>query len=158
MSITIKRFVLIAGLLSAVTFAASSAWAGGSAGKVGAPLELRSIMQELSADMGAIVGGIAAGDMAAVEEHAGRVADHRRPPATEMGAIIKLLGPDMPAFKGIDTAVHDGALGVARAAAKGDTRAVLEGYSSVLSGCVECHERFRPRVIEHFYRGAGKGR
>ncbi len=158
MSITIKRFVPIACVLLSSVFAVPAAWAGGSAGKLGAPLELRSIMRELSVDMEGVVSGIVAGDMAVVEEHARRVADHRRPPATEMGGIVKLLGPDMPAFKGIDTLVHDGALGVADAAAAGDTRAVLEGYSSVLSGCVECHERFRPRVIEHFYGDAAGGR
>ncbi len=111
---------------------------------------LRIIMTELEADMEAVVRGINYGDFNAIKVHAIKIADHDKPPASQMQKVMTLLGAEMPDFKKGDAFVHDTAVNVAKAAEEKDYAKVVEGYTALLGGCVACHTTYRSKIVEHF--------
>jgi len=118
---------------------------------VRAELRLRGIMTDLSVRMEAVVAAIGAGDFKEIESNARVVADHEKPPVTERAKILGFLKTRAVAFKGADGKVHDNASAMAEAARQKDMARVVESFSAVLSGCVECHTGFRAKIVEHFY-------
>ena len=116
-----------------------------------AELELRQIMQTLLGHMGLIVTGISTEDFDTIEKSAAGIAGHRTPPIDERMAIMEFLKDDSAGFKAADGVVHDSAARVAEAARNKDMYSVVEGYRDILAGCLDCHTKYRDRVLKHFY-------
>lgn len=124
----------------------------GTAGAQGEP-SLKTIMVNLETDMEAIVRGLNYGDFEMIEARARAIADHDKPPMQERAKILSFLGEEAGDFKKGDAKVHDTAVKVAEAAAEQDYTKVVEGYGILLGGCVACHTKYRPRIVEHFKEG-----
>lgn len=107
-------------------------------------------MKQLGRDMQAVMAAISNEDWSAVAATAPRIARHDEPPLAEKMRILAWLGTDAGRFRGFDAQVHDAALGMAEAAARGDGRAVIAAFAGVQQGCLGCHQAFRRPFVEHF--------
>jgi len=141
----LKKMVLITAIIAV---AASVAFAG-----VGEPLRLKTIMNDLAGEMETISRGVWLGDFKSIEAAAVKVADHEKPPMPERMKILGFLKGRAGGFKTADAKVHNNAMAMAEAAKREDMKGVLENFSIVIEGCVECHTDYRPVIVEHFYGG-----
>lgn len=114
-------------------------------------LALKKIMNTLANDMSQITHSIALEDWSKVEEAAQKIANHDKPPMLEKIKILKLLGSEASDFKAFDDYVHDMSLELAKHAKSKDSEKVINTYTKVLKGCVDCHQRFKNKVQDHFY-------
>lgn len=108
---------------------------------------LLMIMQKLGADMAALTHGLMLEDTALVARSADEVAGHPNLASEEMERIHTELGTDMAEFERLDAAVHQASAALRDAARAGDMSAVLNRLHEVQRGCVECHTRFRQRLL-----------
>ena len=115
-------------------------------------LKLKKIMQDLAGEMEAIVRAISLEDYGTVHDRALGIAGHEKPPVEERMMILKFLQADAAGFKAADGVVHDSAARLAAAADKKDHYGVVGAFMDVLNGCVDCHAKYRGRVLEQFYR------
>lgn len=109
---------------------------------------LFELMEGLEGDMAGIARGVWREQLDTVAHFARAVTGHPAEPAEEAEAIARVLGPDMAGFEAIDGSVHDLAMRLAEAAARGDFPAVLEADAGLRAGCVLCHTTFRTRLRE----------
>ena len=107
---------------------------------------LKTIMQGLRDDLVAIADGLLIDDFEQVARGAMRVAEHPKIPPAQVQLVVQELGPEMPAFKQMDTLVHDLALEINAAAAARDRAAAIAGYKKMLDGCLVCHAAYKERV------------
>lgn len=111
-------------------------------------LPLVEIMRALEEDLAEATHGLWVDDRAVVTSAAGRIADHPRVTAEQMGIIQQTLGEEFPAFAGMDQRVHDGAVALAGAAASATPAELMIRLVEVQEGCLACHVSFRTRVSE----------
>lgn len=119
--------------------------AGDSITRVALP-GLFSIMIGLQADMAKVSRGLWMENLDTVSAGADAVADHPRVPPREFERISDILGADMSRFGAMDGEVHDLAVRLSEAAARGALDEVLAAESDLRRGCVDCHSEFRDRL------------
>lgn len=105
------------------------------------------IMQKLGVDMAALTHGLMTEDTALVARSADAVAAHPDIAPGELERIHTELGASMSEFERLDAAVHEESVALRDAARAGDMDAVLDRLHEVQRGCVECHTRFRQRLL-----------
>lgn len=76
------------------------------------------------------------------------VATHPKVPPTEAQQIAGILGPDMAAFKAVDTEIHGLGLRIEQLAQERDLDAIITAEAELRTGCVACHACFRTRIRE----------
>lgn len=110
-------------------------------------MPLKEIMAALATDMEDTAMGLWIEDVAAVEQGAGRIADHPRVPPEQMAAVQAVLGQEFGDFVALDRVVHDRAVQLRDQALAGQAPAALVSiFVQVAEGCVGCHTPFRARV------------
>ena len=109
-------------------------------------ISLQEIMQGLRDDLAQVSDGLLTDDFEQIAQGADAIANHPRIPAQEVQLVAAELGVEMPAFKAIDTRVHDLAVEVAAAARLRDRDAVAAGYQRMFEGCLACHGAYKERV------------
>lgn len=118
---------------------------GDSTARAGAPLPglvaVKSGLERLSR-------GVWSADYDTIAAATGAIATHPQVPPAERQQIAAILGPDMAAFKGVDTEIHDLAVRIEGLSGEGDIDAILTAEAGLRAGCVACHTRFRDRIRE----------
>ena len=140
-------------LIPAILFLASTGLA--SAATDAEPLQLRKIMQSLSADMQILVDATAMEDWPRAEQAAARIADHPTPPMSEKVQILSFMGSKMAGFKAHDDKTHDAASALKQAAHQQDGVRVIEQFAQLQKTCLSCHQNYRASFQQHFYGAAG---
>ncbi len=120
------------------------------------PLELQKVMKELGKNMQVITDGIAREDWALVAMTAPHIAEHPQPPVSEKLRIMKFMGPEMSNFKAFDMKTHEAAHDLMHAAHAKDGQKVIAAFQQVQTTCLNCHQTFRGKFVEHFYGTASK--
>lgn len=107
---------------------------------------LKEIMQGLRNNVVDISDGLLTDDFELVARGAFAIAEHPRIPAAQVQLVAQELGPEMPAFKALDTVVHDLSLEISAAAGARDRAAAITAYQRMLDGCFACHAAYKDRV------------
>jgi len=107
---------------------------------------LTEIMQELRDNLIEISDGILTDDFKQVAQGAASIAEHPKIPPAQVALVAAALGSEMPAFKRLDSVVHDLSLEIGAAAQALDHDAVISGYQRMIEGCVDCHRTYKKRV------------
>ena len=112
----------------------------------GEATSLKEIMQGLRNNVFEITDGLLMDDFEQVAQGAIAIAEHPRIPADQVQLVAQELGPEMPAFKQIDTVVHDLSLEIHAAAEAHDRDAAITAYQQMIEGCFGCHAAYKERV------------
>ena len=112
----------------------------------GEATSLKEIMQGLRDNVVEISDGLLMDDFEQVARGAIAIAEHPHIPASQVQLVVQELGPEMPAFKQIDTVVHDLSLAINAAAEARDRDAAITAYHQMLDGCFACHAAYKDRV------------
>jgi cytochrome c556 len=107
---------------------------------------LKEIMQGLRNNLVDISDGLLVNDFERVARGAVAIAEHPRIPAAQVQLVAQELGPEMAAFKQLDTRVHDLSLEISAAARALDRDAAISGYQRIIEGCFACHDAYKERV------------
>jgi len=120
------------------------------------PLELQKVMKELGKNMQVVTDGISREDWELVAKTAPLIAAHPQPPVSEKMRIMKFMGPEMSNFKALDGETHEAAHGLEHAAHEKNGQKVIAAFQQVQTTCLNCHQTFRGKFVEHFYGSASK--
>ena len=112
----------------------------------GESTSLKEIMQGLRNNVVDISDGLLMDDFEQVARGAIAISKHPRIPADQVQLVAQELGPEMPAFKALDTVVHDLSLEINAAAKARDSAAAITAYQRMLDGCFACHAAYKERV------------
>jgi hypothetical protein len=107
---------------------------------------LKEIMQGLRNNLVDISDGLLVNDFERVARGAVAIAEHPRIPAAQVQLVAQELGPEMAAFKQLDTRVHHLSLEISAAARALDRDAAISGYQRIIEGCFACHDAYKERV------------
>jgi cytochrome c553 len=107
---------------------------------------LQTIMQGLRDNLVEIADGLLNDDFEMVERGASAIANHPRIPPGQVRLIAAELGNEMPAFKQLDSRVHDLSMQISAAASNGDKAAAISGFGEMINGCFACHDAYKDRV------------
>lgn len=107
---------------------------------------LKEIMQGLRNNVVDISDGLLMDDFEQVARGAVAIAEHPRIPPAQVQLVSQELGPEMPAFKQLDTVVHDLSLEINAAAEAHDRDASITAFYQMLDGCFACHAAYKERV------------
>jgi len=107
---------------------------------------LKEIMQGLRNNLVEISDGLLVDDFEQISRGAIAIAEHPRIPPAQVQLVAGELGEEMPAFKRIDTLVHDLALEIDVAAKARNRNAAISGYAQLIEGCFACHATYKDRV------------
>jgi cytochrome c556 len=107
---------------------------------------LKEIMQGLRNNVVDISDGLLMDDFEQVARGAVAIAEHPRIPPAQVQLVSQELGPEMPAFKQLDTVVHDLSLEINAAAEAHDRDAAITAFHQMLDGCFACHAAYKERV------------
>ena len=107
---------------------------------------LKTIMQDLRNNLTEITDGLLLDDFGRIERGANAIAAHPQIPPAQVARVAAELGPEMAAFKQLDTLVHDLSLEIRAAAEAQDRDAALSGYLRMMEGCLACHSGYKERV------------
>lgn len=143
-----KQSILAASL---ITFALSVSHA-----QAAEPLELQKVMKELGKNMQVITDGIAREDWELVAKTAPLIAAHPQPPLSEKMRIMSFMGTEMSKFKAFDGDTHEAAHELEHVAHEKDGQKVIAAFQKVQATCLNCHQTFRGKFVEHFYGTASK--
>lgn len=132
-----KRLLLTASLV--LLFSPTVAMAGD------AP-SLKEIMQGLRNSLIEISDGLLTDDFTLVSKGAASIAEHPKIAPAEIQLVAAALGPEMAAFKQLDTVVHDLSLEISDAARALDGDAANSGFLRMIEGCLDCHRSYQERV------------
>lgn len=135
----IDRRFAVAPLTLALVFAPGLAASGEA-------LSLKQIMQGLRDDYVKIADGLLTGDLDLVADGADGVANHPKIPPEQVKLVAAELGEEMPAFKQLDTRVHDLSLETRDAAEAADRDKALRKFGEMTDGCIACHDTYKERV------------
>ena len=108
---------------------------------------LQEIMQGLRNNLVEISDGLLTDDFTKVAQGAKSIAEHPRIAPAEVKLVAAALGPEMAAFKQLDTLVHDLALEINAAAKALDRDAAVSGFQRMTKGCLDCHSTYKERVV-----------
>ncbi len=109
-------------------------------------MSLKLIMQGLRDNLVEITDGLLTDDFDQVANGAIGIATHPQIPAAQVQLVAGELGEEMPAFKQMDTLVHDLSLEIEAAARTNNGGAALTAYQRMIDGCFACHENYKDRV------------
>ena len=109
-------------------------------------ITLKVIMQGLRDSMINVSDGLLTDDFELAITGAAAIAAHPQIPAAQVQLVAAELGSEMPAFKQIDTLVHDLALEIEAAAKSQDHDTAASAYQQMIEGCFACHRSFKERV------------
>ena len=107
---------------------------------------LKAIMQGMRDNLVEISDGLLVDDFNQIARGAIAIAEHPRIPPAQVQLVAKELGEEMPAFKRIDTLVHDLALEINVAAEARDRNTAISGYAQMIDSCFACHATYKERV------------
>jgi len=107
---------------------------------------LQTIMQGLRDNLVEISDGLLTDDFELVDHGASAIANHPRIPPAQVQLVAKELGQEMPAFKQLDTRVHDLAVQISAAASSRDRESAISGFGDMIDGCFACHATYKDRV------------
>lgn len=128
--------------------AAGAAAADGATPMRAALPGLFDVMTGLEQDMAALSAALWRTDFDAIANQATAIANHPQVPPPERQTIAGALGQDMPAFKAVDTRVHDLAVRIRTLAEDENLDGILTTEAELRQGCVTCHTGFRDRLRE----------
>lgn len=111
----------------------------------GESVSLKDIMQQLESSWLELNSALLREDLTAAAVAAVAIADHPKPDAAERLRVLTLVGERAAEFRSWDSAVHDAASELARAASENDSKAAQSAYHKVLDGCLGCHRAFRDK-------------
>ncbi len=115
------------------------------------PLALQQVMKELGGNMQIATDGISREDWTLVEHTAHLIGEHPEAPLNEKMRIMGFLGSKMSQFKSFDGQTHEAAHEMAEAAREKNGQKVIAAFQKLQSGCLACHQTFRPTFVAHFY-------
>ncbi len=115
------------------------------------PLALQKVMQDLGRNMQIVTDGISREDWTLVEHTAHLIGEHPEAPLDEKVRIMAFMGSKMGKFKAFDAQTHEAAHEMAEAAEAKNGQKVISAFQKIQSGCLSCHQAFRPAFVEHFY-------
>lgn len=115
------------------------------------PLEFQKVMKELGKHMQTVADGISREDWELVANTAPMIAKHPQPPLEEKARIVSFMGAEMSKFKSFDMQTHDAAHDLEHAAHEKHGQQVVDAFQRVQSSCLNCHQAFRAKFVEHFY-------
>ena len=107
---------------------------------------LKAIMLGLRDGLVEIADGLMTDDFGLVQHGATTIAEHPRIPVEQVQLVAQELGPEMPAFKALDTQVHDLSLEIEAAAKALDGAAARSAFTQMIDGCFACHAAYKGRV------------
>lgn len=107
---------------------------------------LKAIMLGLRDSLVEIADGLLTDDFVLVQHGATSIAEHPRIPVEQVQLVAQELGPEMPAFKQLDTRVHDLSLAISAAAKAHDRATAITAYQQMVEGCFACHATYKERV------------
>lgn len=137
-----KKYLLLA--IAGLFYAATSAQAA-------EPLALQQIMKDLGKNMQIVTDGISREDWTLVEHTAHLIGEHPEAPLSDKMRIMAFMGRNMGKFKSFDGQTHEAAHEMAEAAQKEDGQKVIAAFQKLQTGCLACHQTFRPAFVTHFY-------
>lgn len=108
--------------------------------------ELYTIMRLLLSDMDRINEGIYTMDFSLIETGAAGINDHPAMAEKSLEMVKETLGERMEVFRSYDHTVHTRADSLREAAAQRDMDRVLENYSIIQQGCINCHTAFQEEI------------
>ena len=117
-----------------------------SVGITGEANDLKEIMQALRNNLVDISDGLLTDDFEKIAHGADAIADHPRIPPWQVKLVAAELGPEMAAFKGLDTVVHDLSLEIRAAATAHNRDGAIAAYQQLLEGCLACHSSYKARL------------
>ncbi len=132
-----KRLIQAIGLL--LTLAPTVAMTGD------AP-SLKEIMQGLRNNLVEISDGLLTDDFEQVIRGATSIAEHPKIAPAQVQLVASALGPEMAAFKQLDTLVHDLSLEISASAKALDRDVAISSYQRMIEGCFDCHRTYKERV------------
>jgi len=124
---------------------------GATGAQAAESLALQKVMRDLGSNMQTITDGISRGDWELVEKTAPLIANHPQPPIAEKLRIMTFMGSDMGKFKAHDSATHEQAQALGKAAQARDGEGVILAFQKLQTSCLGCHQEFRKPFVEHFY-------
>lgn len=111
-------------------------------------MPLVPMMRLLLNDMYTIDEGIYTEDFGMIEKGGKSIAEHPVMTEEDKKLVKSTLGEDMKKFVKFDMIVHHHADSIAIAARNEKMNEVLRHYRIVQQECVNCHTRFRTKIIE----------
>lgn len=114
-------------------------------------MELRSVMQDMSRNLQAVVDAISREEWGRVAELSSKIELHQQPSDSEKTRIITFFGPEMGRFKAFDTQTSEAASRLQQFAKAGQPQQVIDSVAKLQTSCLGCHEAFRERFINRFY-------
>ena len=117
-----------------------------AAALTGEATTLKEIMQGLRDGLVDVSDGLLMDDFEQVARGATAIAEHPPIPAAQVKRVAEELGPEMAAFKQLDTLVHDLSLEISAAAQALDRDAAITGYQRMIDGCFACHNAYKDRI------------
>lgn len=109
-------------------------------------ITLQTIMQGLRDNLVEITDGLLNDDLEMVERGASAIAHHPHIPPDQVQLVASELGKEMPAFKQLDTRVHELSVQISTAASNGDRATAISGFGEMVNGCFACHDAYKDRV------------
>lgn len=111
------------------------------------PMSLVAIMGLMITEIQQVGHGIFNENYALIEKSAAGIADHPPIRTEDLQLVKETLGQQAEKFEQLDEQVHHHADSMRLAAGRKDMDEILRQYSVVQHGCVECHARFRSRIV-----------
>lgn len=107
---------------------------------------LRQIMHEILADYQAVAAALATDNAELASEAARRLANHRIPKGGLLAyfPLDKVNDNDLAVLPAMNEIVEGSAIKLADAADAGDMPKAASYMSDIMTGCVACHQKFRP--------------
>jgi cytochrome c556 len=65
--------------------------------------------------------------------------------------IMKFMGAEMSKFKAFDGETHTAAHALEQAAHEQDGQKTITAFARLQTTCLNCHQAFRGKFVEHFY-------
>jgi len=115
------------------------------------PLALQQVMKDMGKNMQIVTDGISREDWTLVEYTAHLIGEHPEAPLSEKVRIMTFMGSNMGRFKSFDGQTHEAAHEMAEAAQEKDGLKVIAAFQKLQTGCLSCHQAFRPAFVAHFY-------
>lgn len=116
---------------------------------------LKIIMQELRDNTMEIADGLLTDDLDRVVAGATGISNHPQISPEQVQLVAAELGSEMPAFKQLDTQVHDLSIEIRNAATAGDSGAASSSFQQMIDGCLGCHRTYKARVAAVLNPDAG---
>lgn len=115
------------------------------------PLALQRVMKGLGQNLQIVTDGISREDWVLVKHTAHLIGEHPEAPLDEKRRIMGFMGSNMVKFKAFDAQTHEAAHEMAEAAQEQNGQRVIAAFQKLQTGCLACHQAFRPAFTEHFY-------